>query len=199
MPSPSRAPHATPAPAITPRQRLLDAADKLFYSRGIRSTGVDAILEDAGVARNTLYYQFGGKEGLIVEYLRDRDARWRRHWDAIVEATADPLERVLAIFNALERWEPGSDRARGCAFVDANVELADPAHPAGEVVRQHWQSIETRLQSLAAEAGLHSPSAVARDLLMVYRGTVVAMMFEPVVDAVAYGRELGRRVVTTGG
>lgn len=182
-------PRAEPDPP-SPRQRLLDAADALFYGQGIRNTGVDAILEHAQVARKTLYHQFGGKDGLTVAYLRARDQRWTAHWQEAITRQPDAMGRLLAIFDALETWRPSQDQPRGCAFADAFVELADASHPASQVVTEHWEAIESRLAALAEDAGLGSPTQVAADLLVVYRGVLTSMMLEPVQTAVGRGRAL---------
>lgn len=183
-----------PAPSA-PRQRLLDAADELFYVQGIRNTGVDAILEHARVARKTLYHQFGGKDGLIVAYLEARDARWTAHWLAAIGERTDAKERLLAIFAALESWEASQRQPRGCAFVDALVELADPSHPAAAVIAEHWAGIERRLVELATEAGIRAAREVVDELVMIYRGVLIAMMLEPVDVAVQRGRQLALEVV----
>ena len=174
----------------SPRQRLLDAADELFYGEGIRKTGVDAILEHAQVARKTLYHQFGGKDGLTVEYLRARDERWTRHWLDAIEQQTDTPARLLAIFDALETWTASEHRPRGCAFIDALVELADPTHPATEVVNNHWAAIKSRLIALASEAGAENPPKLADDLILIYKGVLVSVMVEPVESAVQRGRAL---------
>src|SRR5947209_3679014 len=57
-------------------QRLLDAAERLFYERGVQAVGVDAVVAEAGVATKTLYARFGSKDGLVEAYLRRRDQRW---------------------------------------------------------------------------------------------------------------------------
>ena len=62
----------------SPRERLLAASDELFYRDGVHSTGIDAIIETAGVAKGSLYYIFGGKDELVAAYLRGRLERWRQ-------------------------------------------------------------------------------------------------------------------------
>ena len=58
-------------------RRALEAAGRLFYERGIHAVGVDLIAAEAGVTKKTLYDRFGSKEQIVVEYLADRDERWR--------------------------------------------------------------------------------------------------------------------------
>lgn len=183
----------------SPRERLLEAADELFYGAGIRATGVDALLERAHVARKTLYHQFGGKDGLIVAYLRARDDRWRAHWQAAVEARADPMDRLLALFDALETWEDGQRRPRGCAFVDALVELADPDHPGAQVVAEHWEAMTAALARLAGAAGAEDPGEAAGELLLIYRGALTDMMVESVPSAIGRARAIARNSLAAHG
>lgn len=185
-----RNPTVTATEERSPRQRLLDTADELFYRRGIRNTGVDAILDHARVARKTLYHQFSGKDGLTVEYLRSRDERWTAHWVDAIEQHRDARGRLLAIFDALATWTASAHWPRGCAFLDALVELADPAHPAARVVGDHWAAIESRLLALASEAGVEHPLSVVQNLMLIYKGVLASLMVEPVESAVERGRTL---------
>ena len=68
------------------RERLLDAAEELFYERGIAATGVDAVLRRARVAPATLYAHFGGKDQLVASYLQRRHERWRATWDEVLNS-----------------------------------------------------------------------------------------------------------------
>src|SRR5690242_20426346 len=86
------------------RVRLLRAADELFYEHGIAGTGVDAVIARAGVATGSLYKNFSGKDELVAAYLAERDLRWRQEWEAAIAAADDPVDRVLALFAATDRW-----------------------------------------------------------------------------------------------
>ncbi|GGI07970.1 TetR/AcrR family transcriptional regulator [Egicoccus halophilus] len=180
-----------------PRRRLLDAADELFYAHGIVNTGVDALLKRAGVARKSLYDQFGGKDGLIVAYLQERDERWQQHLERVITATPDADGRLLAVFDALEQWDPSPHRRRGCAFLDALVEVADPDHPASAAVADHWRTLRTRLTELASEAGVADAAALAEELELLYRGALTTLMTEPAAPAVARARRLAAARLAT--
>src|SRR6201986_5587329 len=83
------------------RERLLAAADELFYRDGVRSTGMDAIIEKAGVAKGSLYYIFGGKDELVAAYLRHRHDSWRQLVESAQARTDDPDEKILVIFDEI--------------------------------------------------------------------------------------------------
>ena len=157
------------------RERLLDAAEELFYERGIAATGVDAVLRRARVAPATLYAHFPGKDHLVAAYLRRRHERWRTAWDdALQRCGDDPAARVLAVFDALDVF-PGPQRsARGCAFLAAAVEVSDPGHPAQEWLVADTRLLADRLRQLAADAGAAEPDALAAELLLLYDGALAA-------------------------
>lgn len=97
------------------RERLLETADKLFYAEGIHSVGIDRILQESGVAKGSLYYNFSGKDELVREYLRRQHAGWVARIDERVAREADPSAKILAVFDALGPIfaEPNFS---GCAF-----------------------------------------------------------------------------------
>ncbi len=186
----SRASAARKRPAA---EKVLSSASDLFYRNGIAATGVDTIVEHAGVAKRTLYNNFGGKDELVAAYLRDRDARWRTSLEEITERYEDPKERLLATFEAYGEWLVGDDY-RGCAFINAASEIADPDHPARTVALSHKKGVQEHLASLAAQAGLHEPETLAEELLLLLEGaTVTASMrksHEPLDTARAAARSL---------
>ncbi|MFC4906074.1 TetR/AcrR family transcriptional regulator [Actinomadura gamaensis] len=155
------------------RRRILDAADELFYARGINSTGVDAVIEAAGVARMTFYKHFGGKQALIMAYLEGRETRWQlRLQRAIDDAGDDPRARLLAVFDALKGWAESQSRFRGCSFVNALAELAEPDHPARAVVHAYKAALRDCVEQLARESGAADPGLLTDQLLLVYEGAI---------------------------
>ena len=86
---------------LSARERLLAASDELFYRDGVHSTGIDAVIAKAGVAKGSLYYIFGGKDELVAAYLRGRLDAWRERVDAAQAGIDDPEEKILAVFDAI--------------------------------------------------------------------------------------------------
>ncbi len=82
-----------------PRDRLLAAADELFYAEGVHSVGIDRIIEQADVARASLYSTFGSKDELVRAYLEHRMDISTARLRAAVAAHDDPRERLLSVFD----------------------------------------------------------------------------------------------------
>src|SRR5579863_3741015 len=117
------------AGAVRPsaRERLLAAANELFYNEGVHTVGIDRVIEKAGVAKASLYNTFGSKDELVRAYLESRHARIADRITGYLERYAAPRDKLLGVFEAQGEVfaEPGF---RGCAFASATSE----AH--GEVV-----------------------------------------------------------------
>ena len=187
-----------PDTATSPaRQRILDAASVAFYRQGIGAVGVDAIVAAAGVAKATLYHHFRSKDDLVVEFLRRRDLRWRGWLSEAVERLAPQAEdRPLAVFDALGEWF-SSDDFRGCAFINAASEIADPGHPARGVVEEHKRLLGEYLTGLLDDAGAAEPEADAGALLLLVEGTIVSALIEKGAAPAARGRAAAARILMT--
>jgi AcrR family transcriptional regulator len=150
------------------RERLLDAANDLFYNEGTQTVGIDRIIERAGVAKASLYNTFGSKEELVKAYLQSRHARTTERLNAAVDRHTDPVERLLAVFDAQGETFAEPD-FRGCAFISASAEA-----PAGGLIERaaddYRHDVRALLIRLAREAGAHDPATVAHQLHLLYDG-----------------------------
>lgn len=180
---------------IPARERILDAASTAFYRRGIGAVGVDAVVAEAGVAKATLYHHFRSKDELVVAFLRRRDERWRDWLRAAVERLApDAGGRPLAVFDALGEWF-ASDDFRGCAFINAAAEIADPAHPARTAVEDHKRLLGDYLAEILREAGAADPATDAGALLLLVEGAIVSALIERDAASAARARRAAARIL----
>jgi AcrR family transcriptional regulator len=137
------------------RERLLAASDELFYRDGVHSTGIDAVIEKAGVAKGSLYYIFGGKDELVAAYLRARHQAWRQRIEAAQAGIDGPDEKLLAVFDAIADYV-SLPEFRGCPFVNAAAEA-----PAGEsqqlAIKEYRDWVRRSFLELAADTGVPTP------------------------------------------
>src|SRR5215475_13454506 len=103
----------------TARERLLAAANELFYKEGIHTVGIDRVIEKAGVAKASLYSTFGSKDELIRAYLEMRHEARVKRVAAVFDKYSDPRERIDGIFESMGETMAQSG-FRGCAFVNAS-------------------------------------------------------------------------------
>jgi len=174
------------------RDRLLDAAERLIYRDGIHGTGVDTILDEASVARMSLYNQFGNKDGLVLAALERRDRRWMGWYERRVTALAPGgPDRVRALFDALDEWFRQPD-FHGCAFINAAGEIADAAHAVRHLAAGHKLALGAFVAQVADEAG---QAALGRALFLLIEGAIVAAMVEGRPDAARDARDVAARLM----
>jgi AcrR family transcriptional regulator len=151
------------------RDRLLAAANELFYNEGVHTVGIDRIIEQAGVAKASLYNIFGSKDELVRAYLETRQASVTARITSAVNRYDTPRERLLAVFEGQGELFSGPDY-RGCAFARASAEShpGDLAERAAEGYRR-W--VRALLTDLATQAGAPDPDVLARQLHLLYDGS----------------------------
>ena len=158
------------SPRRSARERLLAAADELFYAEGVHTVGIDRVIEHAGVAKASLYSTFGSKDGLVRAYLQGRHETRRNRILGRIEQHDDPRDRLLAVFDSLAESaaKPGF---RGCAFYNASAE-SEPDSAAAEESAATRAWTRGLLTDLARDAGAADPAALAAQLVILYDGAM---------------------------
>jgi AcrR family transcriptional regulator len=144
--------------------RIVETAERLFYADGIRAVGIDRIIAEAGVAKMTLYHHFPSKDDLILAVLEYREVRVEAMCaKAIDRHLRKGMATLRGFFAALSQWFE-SDGFRGCSFINARVELADPDHPASKFSARHKERFHAMLEGILKESVAPKAAAkVARD------------------------------------
>jgi AcrR family transcriptional regulator len=157
---------------LSARERLLAAADELFYAEGVHVVGVDRVVERAGVAKASLYSIFGSKDELVRTYLAKHFRRRQRHIERVLSKHDTPKERLLAVFADVEEALAGSE-FRGCRFISASAE-ARPGD-ASEVIADEYRAwLRSLFTDLARAAGARDAKLFGRQLALLYDGAAVA-------------------------
>lgn len=148
---------------------MLDAAEALFYSRGVQAVGMDEIRAAAGVSLKRLYQLYPAKDRLVEAVLLRRDLRWRARLAEYADARPTAEERILAVFDWHHGWF-GEPDFRGCAFINMFGELG-ATHPAvADAARAHKQAFRLYLAGLVAAAG--RPASLADQLALLAEGAI---------------------------
>lgn len=174
----------------TAREKIIDAANRLFYGEGIRAVSVDAIAEKAGVTKKTLYYHFKSKDDLVAEYLTARDQpnlRLYEQW--FNSADGSVAEKTEAIFHQVSR-SARHPKWKGCGFLRTAAELANlPGHPAMKIGAGHKKRFEAWLADNFLKAGITQPESLARQIVLLMDGAFSTMLVHRNAD---YAEEAGR-------
>jgi AcrR family transcriptional regulator len=178
----------------TARERLLAAANDLFYAEGIHTVGIDRIIERAGVAKASLYGAFGSKEELVCAYLARRSASRR---EIVAERLArhdSPRDRILAVFDVLAELVTESSY-RGCAFANASAEGPLENNRVRQVCADHRAWLRGLFTTLAGEMGLAEPRQVGGRLALLYDGAAVGASMDRNPGGVADARAMAEAVL----
>jgi AcrR family transcriptional regulator len=152
------------------RRSILAAAGRLFYAQGIGAVGVDAVAAAARVTKRTLYYHFAAKDDLVAAYLEARDEETLRALDATAGRTGRPGDRILAVFDHVERWA-GAPDYHGCPFNNAVAEQAVSPRTTA-LARRHKMAVRAWFTGRAAEGGAEVPEALGSRLLVLLDGAL---------------------------
>ena len=165
------------------RERLLAAANELFYAEGVQTVGIDRIIERAGVAKASLYNSFASKEELVAAYLASRHEGTANRLTEAIAGFDDPRQKILAVFDAQAKLFMQPD-FNGCAFIAASTE----APPGGLVERaadQFRSWVRGLFTDLAEQLGAPDPVKLGRQLHLVYEGAGLAARMDHHDPAIA--------------
>jgi AcrR family transcriptional regulator len=158
------------------RGRLLSAATHLFCKNGINATGIDAIINEAGTAKTTLYKLFGSKNNLVHVVLETEGKQWREWFiDAIESGGGSAQTKLARIFPALKDWFR-QERFYGCPFINAVGEHDKDQKQLRAIAMRHKKVVLAYIEKLADEMGVAEPEVLAHQLGLLMDGAIVAAM-----------------------
>ncbi|HWM48803.1 MAG TPA: TetR/AcrR family transcriptional regulator [Xanthobacteraceae bacterium] len=160
----------------SPRDRLIEAASRLFCRYGVNSVGVDAIVAAADTAKTTLYKVFGSKDALVEAVLEREGAAWRAWFMAEIDGPGgSALERLARVGPTLRQWFSRED-FYGCPFINAVGESDKADERLRSLAVAHKKIVLDRIAALCTEAGCREPMQVAHTLGLVIDGAIVAAL-----------------------
>lgn len=176
------------------RERLLAAANELFYQEGVHAVGIDRVLEHAGVAKASLYGTFGSKDELVRAYLERRAITRRERIELRVSQHAEPRARILAVFELLEEIA-AEPTFRGCAFVNASAEGPRGDTPVTQVCAEQRRWVRSLFTELARGAGAPDPENTGRRLALLYDGAITGASMDSDPSTVGEARAMAEQLL----
>lgn len=159
---------------ISKRDEIVVIASRLFYEQGFGATGIKQIIEEAGIAKGTLYSHFQSKEELGMAWLKARHHIWNDWLEKEISSHDTAREKLLATFDFLAAWLEDCDY-RGCAFINTMAETPNFENPMREEVATHKRELHERFQELAA-AHFQKPAGSEDEARQI--GTTIFLLFE---------------------
>jgi AcrR family transcriptional regulator len=181
------------------RERIVDAATRLFYAEGIQATGIHRIIAEADVAPMTLYRHFGGKDELVAATLERWSGQWlgwlRREVD---RGSQEPGARLEGLWDALEKWF-ASEGFRGSYIANAASELRSRQdHPAQRAIAEHQRDFRGLLEDLVQRSDAVEVTVVATELQVLIDGAIAVAAVEGDPSAARGVRALATGSVAAG-
>ena len=165
-------------PSLSVEDRLVATASELFYREGVRAVGIQRVIEEAGVAKASLYAHFDSKDDLVAACLDQRVSAWRAHVETrLLGSTLDARGKLLAMFDLQVEWIRNRE-FRGCPLQSLSAEIAAPDHPAKRVLAGHRQWLRDLFTALVTEAGLQPAAEVVGALVVLYDGAAAAALVD---------------------
>ena len=177
------------------REQLINTATRLYAERGYHATGIDTILAESGIAKQTLYNHFRKKEELILAVLRQHDGEFRNHFMRQVETLADkPEDRLLVIFDVAEKWF-SQNNFFGCMFINAIGEYSEQDTPIRDACREFKKLMHDYILGLAEEAGAADAGALADELALLLEGAIVTAQVSERKNAAKTAKNIARTLI----
>lgn len=162
------------------RERVLRTASDLFYRHGARAVGVDLVVEEAGVAKTSLYRHFRTKDELVAAFLRREDEDFWTTWDRVANRYAENPAAELEAHLAWIGERVGRPNYRGCPQLNMAAEFPESDHPARKVATAHKRELRRRLRDIAQRLGVDRPDELAAALSLLINGAFVSSnMLDP--------------------
>ncbi|HEV7990860.1 MAG TPA: helix-turn-helix domain-containing protein [Gemmatimonadaceae bacterium] len=177
------------------RDRILITASKLFYARGVRAVGIDLVIDEAHVAKASLYRHFPTKDALIAAFLEREDVEFWSVWDDVANRFRhDPAGELDAHMRWIGRRLARSNY-RGCPQINVSAEFSDDAHPARGVARAHMQALRARLTDIAHRLDAARPDELGAQLAVLVNGAFVSAGLLAPTEATKVLRTCARALV----
>ena len=142
-------------------------AERLFDTNGYTATGMDKLIQAAGISSRTLYKRIGSKAALMGRVLTERHRRFMKSMD---------VQSVDALFGAIEHWVR-TEGARGCLFLRTLSETGGATPEIAAAVTKHKAAFQDGVQKIVAADLGHEDPVLAEQILVLAEGATHAAVY----------------------
>ncbi len=178
------------------RDRLIGTARRLFLRHGVPHVGINRVIDEAGVARMTLYNHFSSKDDLVAAVFEQEAEARRQSIVSVQDALEGPFEKVLALFTvALDLAK--LEGFRGCAFVNLAIETAAPDGALHGLANAHKEWILSNVLGHLPPETFADTEMLARQVLVLWDGGIVGAYVHQSEQPILAAREAARTLLRT--
>jgi AcrR family transcriptional regulator len=146
------------------RTRIIEVASRLFYEQGYNSTGINQIIDEADIARGSLYNHFPSKRDLLSAYIQHSEELWFAELDKFLAPIKNPKKKLLALFDYRIERQLRSNFG-GCQFNKIGAEVPKDDLAAFELVRHQKDKIKFYIKDLLHQINLSEPQVLNKEML----------------------------------
>ena len=157
---------------MNPKDRILETASRLFFTQGYNTTGINQILDEAKVAKASLYTHYGSKEDLGIAYLKATRQEWFKALHLFIAKKESPTEKILGSFDFLES-NLKQNGFKGCRFINLRAEISDDNLEMRKQIAGHKTNLRSFFKTLVSEIIKNKADQVADSILLLFEGAIV--------------------------
>jgi len=131
----------------TAKEKILEVATDLFYRQGYNATGIQQIINEAGVSKGSFYTHYKTKNDLGVAYMQKRHNDEHTYLKQILSEIKDPYEKYLQFNQIMKEWMK-STGYRGCAFANMSAEVVDSNSPIRKEAKYHYEAFRSVIRDM---------------------------------------------------
>lgn len=180
----------------TTRERLLECAQDLFYSKGFNAVGIDEIAAKAEVTKATFYNHFESRDALIADVVRRADDQIHSQFMQQVRQRApwDAKAALLAMFDVLDEWLNHPDFS-GCLFLKACMAFPNKQDPIHQAASQHYVVTTRDVSELATAAGITCADQFAEEWVLLIEGALSHRVITQDDGAAEIAKRMAERIL----
>lgn len=157
-----------------PKDRILETASRLFYAQGYNATGINQILDEAKVAKASLYKHYGSKDDLGIAYIKAAREDWFNGLNSFLEKKPTSAQKILSCFDFLERNLRLNDY-KGCRFINLLADVSEQNAEMRKEIVGHKTKLRLFFKNLVSDIIKDKTNAtqIADSIFLLFEGAVV--------------------------
>ena len=179
------------------KERVIETASSLFYHQGYNQTGINQIIEEASVAKASMYQHFRSKQDIAVAYLSARHTMWMGKLSRFISGKKTNKAKLIASFDYLIEWLEEDD-FRGCGFQNIFVDLPEESHKIKAQVLYHKNELGDMVHDLLKNENQYSSKEakqIGDEILVLMEGAIILSQMQKSIWPITAGKSACKKLL----